>query len=98
MLRLLVAFVAVWWAYQAHLLLSSMPHPYEATTALDLSPEVLARVQSVPFLLESNEKLRGATKLFEGRVMGAESVAVTHDGTLLMLDRFGYLHRAIKDK
>ena len=30
-----------------------------------------------------------AQRLFEGRVSGAESVAVAPDGTLVMLDKFG---------
>ena len=35
-----------------------------------------------------------ATKLFEGKVDGTESVAVAPDGTLLMLDKYGYILKA----
>jgi hypothetical protein len=37
--------------------------------------------------------LKEATRLFEGRVAGSESVAVVEQtGELLMLDKFGWLH------
>jgi len=39
-------------------------------------------------------KLRSAELLFIGRVQGAESVAVSPDGELVMLDKFGWLHSA----
>jgi len=60
-----------------------------------------ARGPAVPAALEGpyalNAKLRNATRLFEGRVLGSESVAVQEDGVLVMLDKFGYVRRAAPD-
>ncbi|CAE8620085.1 unnamed protein product [Polarella glacialis] len=81
-----------------------MPAPYDAQTAVEIEPERLALLPgnelgsafppdlSGPFA--RNERLRAAKKLFVGQVFGSESVAVTPGGDLLMLDKFGFLHRA----
>lgn len=79
-------------------LLTAMPSPYAGVTTLDIAPDVAARFPSSGPVLEGrfapNEKLRRATRLFEGQVIGAESVAVSSKGELIMLDKFGYVHRA----
>jgi len=41
-----------------------------------------------------NRRLQAAVRLFEGKILGSESVAVTPGGELIMLDKFGYVHRA----
>ena len=69
-----------------------------------LGEEVLALAaggasgSAVPAALEGpyalNRKLQNATRLFEGQVHGSESVGVAGDGTLVMLDKWGYVRRA----
>ena len=76
----------------------SFPHPYAAHTA-NHDDAALERLPPFPpdltGVFEPNALLAThAQRLFEGRVSGAESVAVTPDGTLVMLDKFGYIHRA----
>jgi hypothetical protein len=41
-----------------------------------------------------NKWLSGVRRLFDGQVSGVESVAVTSNGTLVLLDKFGYIHTA----
>ena len=94
-----LAAVAV--AVYLHPLLTSFPHPYSSLTATPSDPQSLARVPPFPPDLSGpfapNELLaQHATRLFEGRVVGAESVAVAPDGTLIMLDKYGYVHHARK--
>mgnify|MGYP001810673060 CR=1 FL=1 len=67
--------------------------------AHNLAPEVVPadrvpqpRPAAGPFA--PNTALCGATRLFEGRVVGSESVAVAPDGTLWMLDKWGVAHTA----
>ena len=77
-----------------------LPHPYDAVAAMPIDGERVERMArgaptfAAPY--RANERLARAERLFEGRVLGAESVAVTPDGELLMLDREGWLHRARK--
>jgi hypothetical protein len=35
-----------------------------------------------------------AVRLFDGEIHGAESVSLSPDGTLVMIDKFGFMHRA----
>ena len=93
-----VAFLAM-----AYPLFDRMPHPYDGVRAVEISLEmqtVINRVGS-PFTFDPpfdrNERLRSATRLFEGQIHGSESVAVRPNGELVMLDKFGYLHRAHPD-
>ena len=89
--------------------LRRLPFPNETERAQPFDPDSLAlsaggpRGSRVPTPLEGVVKagfdarlLRNATtRLFEGRVQGAESVAVVPEsGDLVLLDRYGYLHRA----
>ena len=81
--------------------LTSFPHPYSGLTATPTDPDSVARFPQFPPDLSGafsrNEQLaQHATRLFKGRVVGAESVAVAADGTLIMLDKYGYIHRAHK--
>eukprot|EP00965_Chrysotila_dentata_P237962 6202217-Pleurochrysis_carterae.AAC.4 len=46
----------------------------------------------------ANAKLKSTKRLFEEIVVGAESVAVMPSGELIMLDKFGYMHRAAPTK
>ena len=78
-----------------------VPAPVRGTAATPGDPASFARFPPFPVNLtgtfEKNERLaQHAVRLFEGRVDGAESVAVAPDGTLVMLDKYGYIHRARK--
>lgn len=65
-----------------------------------IAPERIARLPAFPLKIEGfatvkERRLLAATRLFEGRVVGSESVAITPDGKKLsMLDRWGRLHTA----
>lgn len=90
-------------AIQLYPYLTSFPHPYSALSATPTDPSSVARFPQFPPDLSGafarNEQLaQHATRLFEGRVVGAESVALVPDGTLIMLDKYGYVHRARKSK
>ncbi|KAI8467567.1 MAG: strictosidine synthase [Monoraphidium minutum] len=45
-------------------------------------------------VLAPNKKLQQATRLFEGKIQGSESVAVSPDGKLVMLDKFNKVWEA----
>ena len=83
-----------------HPLLTSFPDPYTGHPAAPLDAVTLGRFPEFPPALTgdfaANERLTHATRLFEGQIQGAESVAVSPDGTLVMLDKFGFVHRARK--
>lgn len=81
------------------LLPSSFPHPYMGVPAEVVSPDALALFPPFPANLSgpfapNHHLTTRATRMFEGKVSGAESVAVAPDGTLVMLDKYGYVHRA----
>lgn len=87
----------------ARQLWTALPPPYDTVAALLLPPERVERLpagapdlDSAFFRLANTRLLTDSVRLFEGAVVGAESVAVTPDGTLLMLDKYGHLHRAGK--
>lgn len=78
-----------------------MPHPYGNVAAVDVSaaaaarfPDGLSFKDGLHPTFTPNSRLKSTGSLFEGRVSGAESVAVDSSGALLLLDRFGDLHRA----
>ncbi len=80
--------------------LRSLPYPYHAgLPLLDIPNSTLARLTpgsfEPPFAL--NGRLQAATRLFEGQVSGSESVAVTPAGDLIMLDKYGFVHRAVRE-
>eukprot|EP01047_Picozoa_sp_COSAG01_P041853 COSAG01_NODE_3619_length_5862_cov_3.208745_1_plen_394_part_00 len=79
--------------------LMDMPTPYHGRVPAPVDSESLARFPSFPANLTGpfapNDVLASrAVRLLDGQIHGAESVAVSPDGTLLMLDKFGWLHRA----
>jgi len=82
-----------------------MPHPYDSTVAQKIGSEYIARLPgnaegpAIPSNLTGkwavNKRLKRAKRLFQGKIHGCESVAISEDtGELLMLDQYGYLHRA----
>lgn len=86
-------------------LLTKMPPPFDDVVAREIPLAHLSKYpgrsngSTVPpqfsgaFTL--NKRLRSSTRLFEGIILGSESVAVTPAGNLLMFDRQGFLHRAV---
>ena len=87
------AFGVVIVALQLYPYLTSFPHPYSGLTASPTDPGSVARFPEFPPDLSGafmrNEQLaQHAIRLFQGRVLGAESVAVAPDGTLIMLDKY----------
>lgn len=96
----LVILVAGW--LQA--LLRALPPPFDDTTALVIPA---ARMELYPGgakgaplpanfsgVLALNERLRKARRFFKGVVVGSESVALTDTGSLVMIDRRGFVFRA----
>ena len=86
-------------ALVVHPLFTSFPEPYADRTASPIDALSLGRFPAFPPALSGAYAPNGllaqhATRLFEGQIRGAESVAVSPDGTLVMLDKFGYVHRA----
>ena len=79
----------------AALVNTPLPHPYDDTTTIEIEPTRVARfpraapnMSAAPFFDASTRKdsLLGATRLFEGRILGAESVEATSDGGLVLLE------------
>ena len=78
-----------------------MPAPYDGVAAVRVAPEDAATFPGqaggtpLPPRFEGpwalNERLVGATRLFEGVVLGSESVAVLGDGALAAVDKFGWV-------
>lgn len=99
-----MALVAAWAAQR--LLLHSLPPPFDDGVAVSIPDERIARLPGgahgaqIPAnftgVLAPNERLREAQRLFKGRVLGTESVAVTSTGTLVMLDRQGFVFLATR--
>lgn len=79
---------------------SGMPHPYSGLSVEEISEESFARFPDVPANLtgkfSNNYLAQYAKRMFVGQIHGAESVAVTSNGTLIMVDKFGYVHRALQ--
>ena len=73
-----------------------LPTPYEGIRAYDISGEALERLPQFPMKLNNtNDLLLLAKPLFKNIVWGAESIAIdARDGSLLMLDKFGGMHKA----
>ena len=65
--------------------------------AAPVPPERLPRPCALEGPWAANAELRKATRLFQGAVVGSESVAVGPDGTLWMLDKWGYAWTAAPD-
>ena len=103
---LLYGLVGVLLGMWVSMLLQAMPAPFDDLVALTIPPERLnlypgrTNGSAIPAQLtgafERNEQLKGATRLFEGAVVGSESVAVTPSGVLVMIDRRGFIFRASK--
>lgn len=93
-----VTVIAVVWQLQQQLAPVGLPHPYSGESAVPVPPTSFSRFPTFPANLTGlfgNRLLEEhATRMFEGKVHGAESVAVAPDGTLIMIDRFGYIHTA----
>lgn len=70
-----------------------LPHPANIPVQI-MDPDNLPKFGKLEGVYAPNEKLRKATILFEGRIHGSESVAVAKDGSLYMLDKFGFVWRA----
>ena len=88
-------------AYVVYPLTQRMPPPYDGVAAsavsaadLDLYPGQPGGTP-IPPVLEGawapNDRLRAATRLFEGVVAGSESVATLDGGDLLLVDKFGWV-------
>lgn len=80
---------------------TTFPPPYSHYTPTPISSTSIQRFPPFPpnfeGVYELNEKLaEHAIRLFEGGVDGTESVAVSPDGTLIMLDKYGKIQRAKK--
>ncbi|PRW58948.1 strictosidine synthase [Chlorella sorokiniana] len=67
-----------------------LPFPAHNLSPEPIDPERLPRPSRREGPFAPNEALRSARRLFEGRVIGSESVAVAPDGTLWMLDKWGH--------
>ncbi|BDA50629.1 Adipocyte plasma membrane-associated protein [Coccomyxa sp. Obi] len=70
-----------------------LPHPANVPVQY-MDPDNVPKFGELEGVYAPNEKLRGATKLFEGKIQGSESVAVAKDSSLYMLDKFGFVWRA----
>ena len=85
-------------------LFQRMPAPFDDEVAVDIPPERQAlypgraKGATIPAALTGpyspNDRLRAAKRLFEGQVVGSESVAM-HGNSLVMIDNRGFVHRAV---
>ena len=82
---------------------TSQPPPYDdgAASIIKVDARLLAgNAHGAPFPPEYkdkwalNDRLTKATRLFEGQVEGSESVATLSDGTLLTVDKYGWVWTA----
>eukprot|EP01064_Diplonema_japonicum_P012082 TRINITY_DN1955_c1_g2_i1.p1 TRINITY_DN1955_c1_g2~~TRINITY_DN1955_c1_g2_i1.p1 ORF type:complete len:394 (+),score=78.34 TRINITY_DN1955_c1_g2_i1:51-1184(+) len=76
----------------------TMPHPYAGLRPVTVEQERLDTVGKYPAVYDGgvvkNQKLRdGSKRLFDGKVRSSEGVSA-YDGTLYMLDRYGWVHTA----
>ena len=95
-----IALVAVW----LRTLLQAMPPPFDDLVALPiptgrqaLYPGKADGSKMPPAfsgVFRHNARLKEATRLFQGQVLGSESVAVSPSGVLVMIDRRGFVFRA----
>jgi len=86
-------------------LMQRMPPPFDDVTAVDIPPARLvlfpgkSNGSKIPADLTGafapNNRLKGAVRLFEGEVLGSESVAVAPSGRLVMIDRRGFVYQAV---
>ncbi|CAL5229353.1 g12664 [Coccomyxa viridis] len=77
---------------------TDLPLPYPAIVPVGrYHPDKLPSFGPLEGPYATNEKLKNATKLFEGQIHGSESVALARDGSLWMLDKYGYVWRAPED-
>ena len=79
---------------------TSQPPPYDdgAASIIKVDARLLAgNAHGAPFppvykgKWALNDRLTKATRLFEGQVEGSESVATLSDGTLLTVDKYGWV-------
>ena len=82
---------------------TSQPPPYDdgAASLIRVDARLLAgNAHGAPFppvykgKWALNDRLTKATRLFEGQVEGSESVATLSDGTLLTVDKYGWVWTA----
>ena len=82
---------------------TSQPPPYDDGAALLIKVDarlLAGNAHGAPFppvykgKWALNDRLTKATRLFEGQVEGSESVATLSDGTLLTVDKYGWVWTA----
>ena len=83
---------------------TSQPPPYDdgAASIIKVDARLLAgNAHGAPFppvykgKWALNDRLTKATRLFEGQVEGSESVATLSDGTLLTVDKYGWVRTCV---
>jgi sugar lactone lactonase YvrE len=83
---------------------SKLPYPYDAYSSQEIPASHLPFFPggSQPPLVDlydndqsTTEWRSGVRRLFEGEIEGVESVAVTPEGKLVLLDKYGYVHVAV---
>ena len=84
---------------------TSQPPPYDdgAASLIKVDARLLAgNAHGAPFppvykgKWALNDRLTKATRLFEGQVEGSESVATLSDGTLLTVDKYGWVWTCVE--
>ena len=84
---------------------TSQPPPYDdgAASIIKVDARLLAgNAHGAPFppvykgKWALNDRLTKATRLFEGQVEGSESVATLSDGTLLTVDKYGWVWTCVE--
>ena len=102
MLRYAVAAANVLLLSELLLKYTVLPQPYDDGAAIKVHPSILDYLTIVdrapsfppPSSGRPDDRLARATRLFEGQVEGSESVATLKDGTLLTLDKYGWVWTA----
>ena len=86
---------------------TSQPPPYDdgAASLIKVDARLLAgNAHGAPFppvykgKWALNDRLTKATRLFEGQVEGSESVATLSDGTLLTVDKYGWVWTCVLNR
>ena len=86
---------------------TKQPPPYDdgAASVIKVDARLLAgNAHGAPFppvykgKWALNDRLTKATRLFEGQVEGSESVATLSDGTLLTVDKYGWVWTGVENR
>ena len=86
---------------------TSQPPPYDDGAALLIKVDarlLAGNAHGAPFppvykgKWALNDRLTKATRLFEGQVEGSESVATLSDGTLLTVDKYGWVWTCVLNR